>query len=302
MVLPVHVRTSRVEQSGVQELAHDDGHAADLVEVGHDVLARGAEVGQVGGDAAEAVKVVDLQVDLGLVGDGEEVEDGVGGAAHGEDDHDGVLEGFLCHDVAGLDAALQHAVDGGGGLVGDALVLGVDGGHGGRAGDGHAHGLDGGGHGVGGEHAGAGALAGAGDALHGEELVLRQVALGPGADGLKHVLDVDVLAQVVAGQDSAAVDEDGGDVQAGHRHEGAGHVLVAGGDGDEAVHALAEADGLDGVGDDLAADQGRLHALCAHGDAVGDGDGAEEEGEAVGAPDAVLARRGRRGPGGRCRA
>ena len=67
-----------------------------------------------------------------------------------------------------------------------------------------------------------------------------------------------------------------------------GHVLVAAGDGYQAVHALAEGDGLDGVGDDLAADQRRLHALGAHGDTVADGDGAELERRAVALADAVL--------------
>ena len=71
-------------------------------------------------------------------------------------------------------------------------------------------------------------------------------------------------------------------------HHAAGHILVASGDGDEAVHALAEGDQFDGVGDDLAADQRGFHALGAHGYAVADGDGAELEGHPVGRADAFL--------------
>jgi hypothetical protein len=41
------------------------------------------------------------------------------------------------------------------------------------------------------------------------------------------------------------------------------------------VEAFGLHDDLDGVGDDLTGDQGEVHALVAHGDAVGDGDGAE---------------------------
>ena len=43
---------------------------------------------------------------------------------------------------------------------------------------------------------------------------------------------------------------------------------------DQRVVGVAAHGELDRIGDHLAADQGRLHALVAHGDAVGDGDGA----------------------------
>ena len=56
----------------------------------------------------------------------------------------------------------------------------------------------------------------------------------------------------------------------------AGHILVAAADGEQAVHARGAANGLDRVGDDFARDQRILHALGAHGDAVADGDGAED--------------------------
>ena len=52
-----------------------------------------------------------------------------------------------------------------------------------------------------------------------------------------------------------------GNVEAAERHDRAGHVLVASGDGDEAVEEIAAGDELDGVGDDFAADQRGLHAL-----------------------------------------
>ena len=67
-----------------------------------------------------------------------------------------------------------------------------------------------------------------------------------------------------------------------------GHVLVAASDGDQAVHPLPEGHQLDGVGDDLAADQRGFHALGAHGDAVADGDGAELERHALPGADALL--------------
>ena len=48
-----------------------------------------------------------------------------------------------------------------------------------------------------------------------------------------------------AGQDAAAVDEDAGDVEPGHGHEAAGHVLVAAAEGEDAVVVHAAGDDLD---------------------------------------------------------
>ena len=91
-----------------------------------------------------------------------------------------------------------------------------------------------------------------------------------------------------AGSDAAAVEHEAGDVEAGERHDGGGHVLVAAGDADEAVEGVAAGDEFDGVGDDFAGDERGLHAFGAHGDAVGDGDGVELHGRAAGFADAFL--------------
>ena len=80
-------------------------------------------------------------------------------------------------------------------------------------------------------------------------------------------------------EDRPAVEEDAGQVEPGRGHEHAGQGLVAAGQGDQAVEPLGVHDRLHRVGDDLAADQRGPHALVAHGDAVGHGDGHELEGE-----------------------
>jgi hypothetical protein len=49
---------------------------------------------------------------------------------------------------------------------------------------------------------------------------------------------------------------------------------------------------FDRIGNDLTADQGGLHALVTHGDAVGDGDGAEFARGAIGVRNALLDRLG----------
>ena len=71
------------------------------VDVVHDVPAERLEVAEVRDLVADAVEVVEGQLDLGLVGDREQVQHGVGRAAEGHGDGDRVLERLLGQDVAG---------------------------------------------------------------------------------------------------------------------------------------------------------------------------------------------------------
>ncbi len=70
-----------VQQSGVEEQLQHDGHAADAVEVDHVELAAGSHVSDVRDPGRDLVEVVELERHTGLVGDGQEVEDGVRRAA-----------------------------------------------------------------------------------------------------------------------------------------------------------------------------------------------------------------------------
>ena len=110
------------------------------------------------------------------------------------------------------------------------------------------------------------------------------------ADRLEHVLHGDRLALEGAGQDRAAIDEDRRHVEPAHRHHHAGQRLVAAGEADQRVIGMAAHGQFDGVGDHLARRQRGLHAVVAHGDAVGDGDGAELARRAAGGRDALLHR------------
>ena len=117
---------------------------------------------------------------------------------------------------------------------------------------------------------------------------VRHLAGGVLADALEHVDHGHVVALELAGQDRAAVHEHGRHVEAQHRHHHARQRLVAAGEPDHAVVAVAAHGELDRIGDHLARDQRRLHALVAHGDAVGHGDGAELARRAAGGVDALL--------------
>ena len=113
------------------------------------------------------------------------------------------------------------------------------------------------------------------------------VLLGRGGDE-----DVDQVDRFAVGRFArlhrSAADEDRGDVAAHGAHQHAGHDLVAVGDADHAVEAVGADHRLDRVGDQLAAGQRELHPLVAHGDAVVDADGVEDERHAARLADALL--------------
>ena len=278
-----------VDEARLVQLAHDGEYAAGLVEVGHVVLARRGEVAEVGSLAADLVEDVQVDVEAGLAEDGWQVEHGVGGAAEGHVDGDGVLHALAGHDVERADVVLQEIHDAHAGVLGQADAGCVDGGDGAVAGQGDAYGLGEAVHGVGGEHAGAGAAAGTGLLLHDVELFLGELAGLEAANGLEHGNEVCVLAAGrVAGKHGAAGDEDRGQVQAHHGHEHAGHALVAVGDEDETVEGMGPGHDLAAVGDVVPGGQGEAHALVVHGYAVAYGDGGKFDGRAAGHADAGL--------------
>ena len=269
-----------VQQALVEHGLHDDRDAAVTVDVVHDVLAERLHVGDVRRLVADAVEVVQRQVDLRLAGDRQQVQHDVRRAAERHREGDRVLERLLGQDVAGRDAQAQQVDDGLARAVGVVVAAAVGGGGGGGAREAQSERLGDRRHRVGGVHAAAGALAGGEGALDALEVGLGHPARHARADALERVDDRDVLLGAVAelhpaGRDRSGVEEDARQIEprAGHQHPG--DRLVAAGEQDRAVEALGHHDGLDRVGDDLARDEREVHALVAHRDAVGDGDGAE---------------------------
>ena len=81
IVLPGHGQHVAVEQAGVEQVLEHDRHAADAVEVAHVELAARLHVGDVRHAGGDPVEVVEVELDAGLVGDGQQVQHGVRRAA-----------------------------------------------------------------------------------------------------------------------------------------------------------------------------------------------------------------------------
>ena len=274
-VLPVTGQGVAVEQAAVEEHLHDERHAPDAVEVLHHVAAGGLHVGEGRGRVVEVVELARLERNLGFVRQGDEVEDRVGRPAERHHRADRVLESLPRHDVAGPDAALEHreqSASGGAHVFGLGVLYRW---YRRRAGQAHAEGFRGRGHRVRGVHAAARARARTGFAFDGVQLLVAHPARRVGPDRLEDADDVELATLVAAGLDRAAVAEDRRDVEPSHRHDRAGHGLVAAADRQQGVHAVPADDELDGVGDDVAAGQRGLHAFGAHGLAVGDEESVE---------------------------
>ena len=282
MVRPETVGQSSFRQPRAFSRFADEGDAPGRVQVGGDEEPSRLEADHQRRASGYALEVVQVQLDAVLAGDGEEVQDPVGRAAGGGDGGDGVLDGAAGHDLTWAQASL-HEVDGHtADLHGGRLLGGIDGrdrpgSHGRKAED-----LGGGGHGVGRELAAAGAGARARGALDRLEFVGADAAAGLRPDGLVHVLNRQVGTPVLPGHDGAAVEHESRKVEAAQGEDRSRSGLVASGHGHDAVEHVAARHQFDGIGDHLAAHEGCLHALGAHGDAVGDDDGVELEGCAAG--------------------
>ncbi len=192
-----HGERVAVQQALVEHRLHDDRDAAVAVDVVHDVLAERLHVGDVRRLVADAVEVVQRQVDLRLAGDREQVQHDVRRAAERHREGDRVLERLFREDVARRDAQAQQVDDGLARAVRVVVAAAVGGRGRGGAGKAEPERLGDGGHRVGGVHAAAGALAGRERALDALEVGLGHATGDARADALERVDDRDVLLGAV---------------------------------------------------------------------------------------------------------
>ncbi len=254
------------------------------------VFPAGLEVGDVRRAAHDLHHVVHGEADAGLVRHRRKMQARIGGTAGGADHHGGVLQRLACDDVARAQPAVEQGHHRAAGFHGPAVAVLVGRRRTGRAGQRQADRLADHRHRVGGELAAAGAGRRTRHAFQFVQFGVRHLAGGVLADRLEHINHGHVAVLEPAGQDRAAIHEHAGDVQPQHRHHHARQRLVAARQADQRVVAMPAHRQFHGVCDQVARDQRGLHALVAHGDAVGHRDRGEFARRAAGLVDALLHR------------
>ena len=92
-----------MQQAGHQQRLHDLRNATRQVQVDGQVLAGRLEVAQHRGFLAHALEVVNRPLDAGRMRNCQEVQHGIGRAAHDHDHRDRIFDGFSGDEVARLD-------------------------------------------------------------------------------------------------------------------------------------------------------------------------------------------------------
>ena len=282
-----------MDEARAVELGQDAEHAAGAVHVLDVVLAgRGRDLAQARHPARDAVDVRHGELHVGLARAGQEVQHGVGRAAHGHVERHGVLESLEGRDRARQDrgvvlarssawhsstarrparrkSSLRVACvatrvplpgrDRPSASVRQFIELAVNmPEHDPQVGQAER------------SYSATSASDTAGSA-----------GLHDGVDEIR-MDDLAVLQLDLAGFHRAAGHEHRRDVEAQRRHQHAGRDLVAVRDAHHGVGAMGVDHVLDAVGDELARGQRVEHAVVPHGDAVVDGDGVEFLGDAAG--------------------
>ena len=254
---------------------------------------RGRDLAQVRHPARQPVDILHGEFHAALLRRRQQVQHGVGGAAHSDVERHRVLE----RDQA-CDAARQ-----GGGVVllvvpprqvddrpprldEQLAAVGVGRDHGAVAGQREAQRLGEAIHRIGSEHPRARATGRAGGAFHHRGVGLRNRGIGGDHHGGDQVHGAGGGAvHDLAGLHRAAGDEHGRNVEAHRRHQHPRRDLVAVGDADQCVGAMRVDHVFHGVGDQLARRQAVQHAVMAHRDSVIDRNGVELLGHTTGLGD-----------------
>ena len=246
-----------VQQACVQQGLHHHGYATHAVDVVHHVLAKRLEVGDVRHLVVDAVEVIERELDIGLMRDGEQVEDGVGRTTKSHEHSDGIFERLLRENVARGNSEANQVDHGLARTVRKVVTTTICAGRRGRAGQAHAQSFGNRRHGVGGVHAATGTLSGANSALNEVEIRLAHLAGLAGAHGFERVDNGHALLGAVrqanpAGRNRTGIQEDGCQVETRGSHEHARQGLVAAGEQNGAIEALGLHHHLNGVGNHLA--------------------------------------------------
>jgi hypothetical protein len=212
----------------VLELGQQRLDAAGVEEVLHQVPAGGADVGEDRNLARQLIEALQGERDAGPAGDRDQMDHGVGRAAHRQVAADRVVDRRGREDVGGLQAFPDHPDDPPAGRGAHARVAGVGGRDRGGAGQREAQGLGDGGHGGGGAHGHAHAGRAGDAALDLVPIPQRDRAgleLGPALPAVRARARAQDPALPVAAQHGPCRDEDRGQAHRDRPHEQPGVVL-----------------------------------------------------------------------------
>ena len=112
--------------------------------------------------------------------------------------------------------------------------------------------------------------------FNGLEVFVVESAGGKFTHGFEGRHNGEVFAFVAARLDCSPINVNGGHVGSGHGNHASRHILIATANDNHTIHPLTVYTGLNAVGNDLARDQGILHALGSHSNAVRNGGGSED--------------------------
>ena len=252
------------------------------MKVFHEMFAPRPDVGDVRRIGGDPIEHVQIDLDVGLVGDGRDVQGGVGGTSQRHVHSDSILKGVLCQDLRGGEVFLDHGHNTFAALEGDALLFRETGQGCGTVGQGKTEGLRNAGHGIGRVHPLARTRSRAG--LQGQTLELFLVYLpslvpSHSFEGVPH--QGTALTFVHTRVHGTGGHHYGGYVQAGCRHEHTGADLVAVGEQDDAVKSVTHGNRFHQVRYPLPGGQAVFHSFVTHDDTVTHARDPHKEGEAT---------------------
>ena len=193
---------------------------------------------QVGGLLADLIELLQVDGQPRLVGDGRDMQGCVGGTAQRHIYGDGIMKRFCRYDVPGTDVFLHQLHDLHAGMLGELDAGGDGSGDAAVARQRHAQRFAQAVHGVGCEHAGAGAAGGAGGLLTFPQTRVVQLPRLIGTYRLEHLGQAGLFPIDMTRQHGASGAYQRRDVHADGSHQHTGHDLVAVGDQHRAVEAM----------------------------------------------------------------
>ena len=106
-----------MQESRFKQHLHHRHDAPDLDQLRHEVLAAWLEVGKDRDTFADASEILKGQLHPCGVGDGKQMENGIGGTSECDDNGDRILKCLLGHDVEGADSFLEEIQDSSSGVA-----------------------------------------------------------------------------------------------------------------------------------------------------------------------------------------